>query len=438
MKHVLLSIAMTGMILLGTRFGLAQVDAPAPQVGLSQGCAEKSSSPPESSTPCGTIPIRTMALRDHTGQTIAERLSGNQFLLTLGTIGGYDSAFDARPNLSGHFVGGRMFTGALLDRSSSFALVENTASVIDYKNGPGSLQYLDVFALSAAGSFSPSVATVLDVANTYGNDAIRVIAPLDYVDGTELGSYGIHSGKVLDNQIASRVIVQSTSTRQWTITARNNFRKFFDSTLWSDTAHGGAALRFQSSERTTWGLYEDTSHESGATDCTTEGGGLLYQHKLSRVASVDASAGPAFGSKGCFITVTGNFYGALSLQPREPTILYVTASRKLNESSFTGAVFENSVMAGVIHKIDLHTLLKLQGAWVQGRMPSNVTNAEGGYVAGLFEKEVGGGFTFSAAAQHYWWSGVTNVTPSRTLVIATLSWSPMRRKANNMKQPQIP
>jgi hypothetical protein len=438
MKHVLLSISMIGMILLSARFGLAQVDAPAPQVGLSQGCAEQSSTPSESSAPCGDIPVRTMALRDQTGQTIAERLSGNQFLLTLGTLGGYDSAFDARPNLSGHFAGGRMFLGALLDRSSSFALVENSATVIDYKNGPGSMQYLDIFALSAAGSFSPSVATVLDVANTYGNDAIRIIAPQDYVDGSELGSYGIHSGRVLDNQIASRVIVQATSTRQWTISARNNFRKFFDSTQWSNTVHGGAALRLQPSERTTWGFYEDTSNESGATDCTTEGGGLLYQHKLSRVVSIDASAGPAFGTKGCFITATGTFYGALSLQPWEPTILYVTASRKLNESSFTGAVFENAVMAGVIHKLNLQTLMKVQGAWVQGRMPSNVTNAEGGYVAGLFEKEVGGGFTFSAAAQHYWWSGVTNITPSRTLVIATLSWSPMRRKPNNMKQPQIP
>jgi hypothetical protein len=159
--------------------------------------------------------------------------------------------------------------------------------------------------------------------------------------------------------------------------------------------------------------------------------------KLSRVASFDGSVGPAFGTKGCFTTATVNFYGALSVQPWEPTILYVTAARKLNESSFTGAVYENSVMAGVIHKISFQTLIKLQGAWVQGRVPSDLTNAEGGYVAGLFEKKVGGGFTFSAMAQHYWWSGAGVATPSRTLVLATLSWSPMRRKSDTMHSLQI-
>ncbi len=411
---------------------LGQVDVSPPPVDQGQSCSTIHTTALGLAPKCAGLAARN-GLVDSALQPADDQNFGPRVLFATGSLGGYDSAFNGREGVPGATgVGGWIDAEAVFGGGDSYAILQNTAVGIDYQIGGGTIQYLDTALLATAGSLSPRTTWTVDVDNSFGNDSLRLIGLPVSQDNTEIGSYGIHSGKVLDNDITGRIFLQNSDTRLWTFSVRNSFRDFFDDGSHIDTIHGRAEYSVQTSERTKVGVFEETAHQSGVAGCTTQSEGITYQRRLSSAAAVEGAGGPTVGSSGCGRKLTLNLYGAFSMQPWRPTSIYVWGYRKLNDSNFGSATYENTVQSGLVQKLALHTWVKAQGGWVQGASPSNNVPFQGTYIAVLLEHALRGGFLFSISAQHFNWSGVPNIAPARTLFAGSLSWSPGNRVPGNM------
>jgi hypothetical protein len=347
---------------------------------------------------------------------------GNHLSVSTSTLAGYDSAFDGRVALPGHFEGGQVYTAATFHKGSSYTMVENTAAMINYQIAQGTLQYLNTTAISLNKSPSERTVLSLDVENSFGNDAIRLVAPADR-GGVEIGSFGIHSGLVLNNQVTARFLRQSTETRWESFSVRNDFRDFFDDKSHVNTIHARGELQFQPSSRAGIGLYEETASEKGIVDCTTQSAGIVYERRFSSFLQAEVAGGPVFGSKGCITTITTNLNAYVSAQPWRSTSLYFSENTKLNDSDFAAASYEDTVQGGINQKIGLLAWMKVQGGWIKGTVPARVAPFHGEYVIGTIQRTLPRGFSLAFSAQHFIWSGVENIAPQRTLMMGLLSWS---------------
>ena len=359
---------------------------------------------------------------------------GKHFLLSLGSLGGHDSAFNARPNLPASFEGGMVYAGLMSLKQNSFSLFENTTSWVNYGAAQGILEYVNSTSLSMTHMHSPRTTFSFAANNVFGNDAIRIL-PFTGNDNVEQASYGIHPGRVIDDQATARLSRQSTETRWWAITVRNNFRDFIDDASRVNTLHARAEVQYQPSPRAGIGVFEETSIETGTVNCTSQSVGLVYERRFSETLAAEVAAAPAVGTKGCIDKVSANLYGAFSAQPWRATNLYLSAFRKLNDSGFNAVSYENNALGGWIQKFGMHAWSKAQAGWLSGTAPLHVESFSGTYYSGTFGRALPAGFTAAVTFQRYNWSGVTNVAPTRTILMGSLNWSPSRYTPEDLHGP---
>lgn len=397
---------------------------------LSQGLVAQITSPMsgEPSAPGPTCPVLNQEPSETSARcnTLARAsnpiIAGTHISLTTSGLGGYDSAFDGRESLGAAFEGGRLYANARFHTGKNDLLLSNAFTAINYQTGQNTRVYLDSTTFSFSRLSSERTAMGLDITNSYGNDSIRLMAPAGSAS-SDAGSYGIHTGTVFVNQATGRVSRQMTETRWWSASIRNNFRNFTDDNSEVNTIDSRFELHYQPSPRGGIGLYEETANESGSVNCTTQGFGVAYERRFSSVFSGEVSAGPAFGTKGCVVTVTSNYFASLSAHPWRPTTVYFSAYRRLNDSSFVAATYENTLQGGLNQQIGMSALLKIQGGTINGTVPSRVAPFHGYYIDGTYERFLSRGISFSFSAQHFNWSGISNIAPQRTLVMGTLTWT---------------
>jgi hypothetical protein len=347
---------------------------------------------------------------------------GKHVLVSLGSVGGYDSAFNARRNLTASFEGGIAYAGLMYLRPNSFTLFENTSSLVNYAVGNGITQYMNSTGVSLVRQRSARTTLSFDATNVFGNDAIRILSL--GTEGIDDVSFGIHSGRVLGNQATARFTRQSTRTRWWQVSVRNNFRDFIDDRLSVNTLHVRAEMQYQPSPRAGIGIFEETSIETGSIGCSSQSLGLVYERRISHKLAAEGAVAPAVGTKECIDKLSANLYGALSAQPWTSTSLYISAFRKLNDSAFSAITYENNVQGGWTQKFGLRTSASARAGWLGGTAPLHVEPFSGHYVSGGLARKLGRGFSGSLGFQRYNWSGIANASPTRNIMVGSLNWSP--------------
>lgn len=347
---------------------------------------------------------------------------GKHILFSLGSVGGFDSAFNARRNLTASFEGGVAYAGLMYLRPNSFTQFETASSLVNYTVGNGVLQYMNSTGVSLVRTRSARTTLSFDTTNVFGNDAVRILSlgtgDIDSV------SFGIHSGKVFGNQATARLTRQSTPTRWWQVSVRNNFRDFIDDGLTVNTFHARAEIQYQPSPRTGIGIFEETSVETGSVGCSAQSLGVVYERRITHKLAAEGAVAPALGSKGCIDKFSANLYGALSAQPWASTSLYVSGFRKLNDSAFSAITYENNVQGGWTQKFGLRNSAGARAGWLGGTAPLHVESFSGYYVSGTYVRKLAGGFSASLGFQRFNWSGMPNVSPTRSIIVGSLNWSP--------------
>ena len=425
MTRIHLKIEAIVTLTLSCTWAMGQIPTQVPEspASTAQSCPEMNQVPSESAARCNVL-SRSSNMSD----------GGNHLFLSTTALGGYDTAFDSRAALGAKLEGGQLYVGALFHRNSSYTMLENTITGIAYHIGQGSMQYLNTTSFSFNKMHSAQTALSLDVESSYGNDAIRIIPPLSS-DSVEAGSYGIHSGNVLDNQATARLFHQSAENRWWSLSVRNDLREFFDDKAQVNTIHGRAEFHFQPSSRAGVGLYEETASEKGSVECTTQSIGVSYDRRLSPNVIAEVAAGPTAGTASCVTKVTANLFAAVSAQLWRLTNLYFSAYRKLNDSEFVALTYEDTVQGGVNQQIGMRAWVKARGGFITGTVPAQVSPFHGEYFAGTIEHMLPRGLYVSLSAQHFNWSGIANIAPARTLVMGSLSWTSGNRPPADLHGP---
>ena len=407
------------------RMGAAQVTSPLPLPFVEDGnpCpAYGPGSPSASNARC--------AASESSRQFID---GGNHLFASVGSFGGYDSAFSARRNLGAAFEGGAVSAGLISLKPRSFNLFENTASVADYLTPKRTLLYLDSATISLTHLPSARTTLSLDANNIFGNDAVRAFALDGSTKDIESPTYAITAGRILDNQVTVRLSRESSETRWWSASIRNNFRDLMDTGTRINTLHGRAEIHYQPTAQAGIGLFEETSVQTGVVDCRAQSVGILYERRIRDWLAVEGSGAPSIGSRGCVSRLTANLYGAFSAQPGRSTIIWVSGRRGVNDSQIATLSYENNAQGGWMQQFGLNGWFKLRGGWIGGTTPSRTLPFSGLFVSSSFGYRLPGGLTASISAQDFHWSGIPNIAPTRTMVTASLYWSPSRNTPDNLR-----
>lgn len=411
----------------------------APELGKCQAVMPFSGPAPAESAPCpnyGTNVSSASAARCSALDRSKHFLDGgNRLYAVIGSMGGHDDAFNARKGLPASFEGGVLYGGLLSLKPRSFNLYETTASLMDYHTAQRNLMYMNSTRISLTHLPSPRTVLSLDADNLFGNDAIRVVGLSGTNGSAEDITYGIHPGRILNNQVTGRISRESTETRWWSASVRNTFRYFIDDNTRVDTVHGRAELHYQPSSRAGAGLFEETSIQTGIIDCTSQSVGVMYERRLSRTMAIEGAGGPAIGTKGCVTRISANLYGGFSLQARSSSHLWISASRRNNDSNYGPLTYENNVQSGIVQRFGLSSWLRARGGWIGGTVPYKTAPFSGTYVSSTFGHTLPGGFTAAFSFQHFEWNGMSSIAPSRSLFTGTLYWNPSRAESDAGRGP---
>jgi hypothetical protein len=365
-------------------------------------------------------------------------ISGGRPLLYSATgLGGYDTAFAGIANTPSAFTGIGGYIAMLLGRPTGFFLLQNTVNSVFYSAGGGTTQYFDNASLAAGHSISEHWSWGATVNNAVGNDALRVLTPLNTsnlnnlaVPSSETPSYAVQTGMVLDNDVSFSMEQMPGRGRTWRLLARNSYRHVFDTGQSDNTVHLRAEYDMQVSPRSTWGFYEETAHESGAILCTTQSVGFNAQRQVFRHSVLQLAGGPAVGTKSCVTTLTGVFYGSLTSQVSRSVSLYASGSRKLNDSLIQNATWEDTVQGGVLTSFGPTVQLRADVGFLRGTQPSPLTNFNSTFEGVQVNRLFGNGFSVALSARHFQYSGSTSTLPNRTQILATINWSSGRSSKN--------
>ncbi len=369
---------------------------------------------------------------------------GHKAVFGAGFLGGYDSAFAGSPNASATFTGQNGYAAVFLGRPGGYFVLQNSVDFVSYRVGNGTRQYFDNAGLTAGGELSSTWSWDANLTNAIGNDSLQVITPLNTVNQNNLAvpspdtpAFAVQAGRVLDND-ASFSLVQSISRRQsWRYLVHNSYREVFDQNLSDDTLHGRVEYAVQTSPAANWGIFSETAHETGTIRCTTETLGVSFERQVMRRSTLQLSGGPAVGSKGCVVTVTGNFFGAFTSQLSNTTALYASGSRNLNDSLVLGATWQDTVQGGISQRVGLGTQLRMDAGYLRGTQPKQIDNFHGTFVSGSVERALPGGFSLAFSLRRFTYGGANISLLGRTQVYATLGWSSARRSARTSDEVAI-
>jgi len=388
----------------------------------------------------GCSPVRYYMMPQDPSQSGFAALDGNGIVLLgegqprlqygVATLGGYDSAFAGRSNLSAPFVGGQGYLAFVTQHPRWNMVLQNSGGGVSYRTGEGTSQYFDQAAIMSNGNFSAAKSWNFEINNTIANDAIRILGPLNTgITGSvntppdDAAAFGIYTGLLLDNQVTAGVQLHTTATRSWIITAQNGYRKFFDDNTNINTARFRVQYQADVSPLTTLGLYEETGYQSGTINCAMQSVGGYLQRKLGYKTFVQVGGGPAFGTKNCIVTTTYTAFGEVASNITRKTTLYATGSRRLNDSPVQDATWENTLQGGLVQRFSVNTYMRIDAGYLRGTRPTNEQQFDGSFVGGDISQQLTGGFSLQLTARHYQWSGISSSITNRNVFFATLWWT---------------
>lgn len=348
-------------------------------------------------------------------------------------IGGSDSAFAGTRNSGTTFYGQNGYAALSFSRPRGYVVLQDSADFVYYTIGNGTRQYFDSAGITLGGAFSATWSWDANVTNAFGNDSLQVITPLNTVNQQNLSvpspgtpAIAIHAGLVLDNDAAFSMTQSSSRRASWRFLVRNSYRNVFDQKAYDNTLHVRVARTVQLSPLASFGGFLETAHENGTVSCTTQTLGLSYEREIMRRSVLQISGGPAVGTKGCIVTVTGDFFAAFTSRLSTNTSVYASATRNLNDSLLRGATWEDTVQGGVSQRFGLETQVRVDTGYLRGTQPKASENFHGAFVIGSVQRSLPGGFSVAFSARHFVYSGPSISVPARTQIFGTLGWSNKR------------
>ncbi len=361
-------------------------------------------------------------------------------------------------------LGGIQFNQVTHTNASAYAGIGAASGLVKrrrwefmYEDGFGEANYLaqgkryrvglNRGALRANGELAPHWEWQGSLANTYGNDTLRLFAPLDYrtVGNTEAPvddtvAFGTHSGNVLDEQADLQMHTAQSRKTYLNLSATHTLRRFEDVGLTIQTIRARADYTRATSRRTAVGLTASGAHQlDGWYRCSFGGLGLLGLYQTPRISvTASGTANGATASCGASLVFTGD--AALYVRASNRDDLYVTGNRDLSNGLIQSLIFVNSAGAGIRHQFTRTTNLRFSEAALYGTDPSKVktfglspkATHNGTFSEVALSYPLGLGFLQETTYRHYQLTRVSG-GDNTNLLIFGLWWSPKRSQSQSLQ-----
>jgi hypothetical protein len=345
---------------------------------------------------------------------------------TTGSFNGF-SFPDANP---GRAYGGIGAAKMLLERRRFQFSAEDGGGLGDlHAGGHDYLVGLNRAAVRASGELSPRLTWQGTATNTYGTDAARIVAPLDFrsigdaeAPAAETVVYGLHSGRMTSGEEGARLRYVDSRQSFWDLSASHAYTRYDADNFLVQTGRLRAEYLHGLSRSVGVGGYLFGEHQTSPLDCSLGGGGLAYVAGWGVRSSLNLTAGLAGANSFCGkrAQVTGS--GALYLPINATNDLYFSAGRDLGDGIFEHTVFLNTGAAGIRHAFRSVADVRVSWNGLQGTDPRTRQTYQGMFGDLSLHIRMPAGFSQEAEIRHFNIADTPN--NDRTIAVFTLWWSP--------------
>jgi hypothetical protein len=333
---------------------------------------------------------------------------------------------------SSAYAGAGAFSG-YVERPRWQLMYEDGGALGNFMLNGSHLAGLNRAAIRANGELTSRWLWQGSATNAYGNDTLRLFAPLDYrtvgqteAPVSETVAYGLHAGNLVDEQEDFRLSTSESRRSNWNFAAAHTLRYYSDDGVNVQTVRGRGEYIYATSQNTALGVIAGGAHQTGPLECTLGGAGLLALMKWQSFSlNVSGSANGASSSCGKSVQFTGD--ASLYLRAGSRDDIYFTGNRDLSGGVVENLTFLDSVGGGVRHQFTRNTNLRLDAAAIYGTDPKTNIAYNGEFTEAAFSYPLGAGFLQETSYRHYQIDRIPG-GDNRNLVTFTLWWSPRKNR----------
>ena len=350
------------------------------------------------------------------------------FKFTLGGLSGFSF-----PNaMPGKAYGGLGAAAGIVERRRWQFMAENGGGLAVFKVGGGDyLVGLNRAAIRATGEINPRWTWQGSATNTYGTDAARVVAPLDFRQVGEAGVpaadtvvYGLHSGRITTGEEGGKLRYVDSRRSYWDFSATHTYTQYNANNFLVQTARAKVEYLHALTPGMGLGVYGTGGHQTGPLDCSLGGAGLRWLAAWGTHSSLNVSSGLNGASTSCGKRVQFTGTAAFYLRFTPSTDLYLSGGRDLSDGVFEHSVFLNTGAAGVRHSFNRVVDIRASLNGIQGVDPVTKQSYHGTFIDGSLHYRMGLGFSQEIEIRQFKVAGTP--TNDRTIAVFTLWWTPSR------------
>jgi hypothetical protein len=335
---------------------------------------------------------------------------------------------DASP---GKAYGGVGVGAGLIARRRWQMMAEDGGGLADFVLNGNYLVGLNRAAVRATGEISPRWTWQGSATNTYGTDAARVVAPLDFrqvgdaeAPAADTVVYGMHSGRITTGEEGGKLRFVDSRRSFWDFSATHAYTQYDADHFLVQTERARVDYLHAVTPSMGLGIYGSQEHQTAPLDCSLGGAGLRWLSTWGAHTSLNISSGLAGAGTSCGKRV--QFTGTASLYTRlsASNDLYVSGGRDLSDGIFEHSVFLNTGAAGLRHAFHRIADTRVSLNALQGVDPVTKQSYHGTFADGSLHYRMALGFSQELEIRHYAVAGTP--TNDRTIAVFTVWWTPGR------------
>ena len=347
------------------------------------------------------------------------------------TSGGL-SAFSLPGDGEGKAYGGLGAISGLISQRRWQLMAEDAGGVADFQLQGGHFVGLNLSAVRITGEITPRLTWQGSATNTYGTDAARQVAPIDYrmigeADGPapDTAAYGLHAGLMTEGEEGAKLRYEVSRRSAWDFSGSHNYTKYNGDGFLVHSARARVEYLHRITEGSALGFYGNGEHQTQPLGCTMGGAGMRVLTSWGSHASLNLSGGANGADPNCGrrVEFTGN--ASLYTHLTNKTDLYLTGNRDLGDGVLQHTVLLSTGGAGLRHAFGhvagvSASLNELYGVDAHTRQTYH-----GSFVDGSLRCRLWLGFSEEMELRRFSFSGFA-AEAGRTVSVFTLWWSPPR------------
>ena len=172
----------------------------------------------------------------------------------------------------------------------------STAVRFDFQLNGAHLVGLNRAALRATGEITSRWTWQGSATNTYGTDATRVVAPLDFRQAGDAEApaadtvvYGLHSGRITTGEEGGKLRFADSRRSLWDFSATHAYTQYDADNFLVQTARARVEYLHAVTPAMALGVYGNGEHQTGPLDCSLGGAGLRWVSEWGQHTSLNVT-----------------------------------------------------------------------------------------------------------------------------------------------------